>query len=263
MKKIICLFLCIFWVLSLVACQYPVIEAPDYPPPESNLFISLEEKNTWKENLASLLYNVQRADMQISSEIISMNLASVSVGLMDINFDNVPEVFFAYQGGSMGNVPLDIYDLESGQKLGNYNASHSDSWNNICIYVAKSNDGYILLSEGTVNDPDYQYLKILSVLNMDFDPHGNINSQNMFLKSIGEGTLYYEYNGEIVSEEIYNTKYQEFFGYYTKLESTQIIMHNWADIGFTLNEFNNLEFYAQKMADTLLNSKQEFINNKN
>ena len=140
MKRILAFLLCSFIIFSLVSCYFFL----DSPSTEHfNTFISQQEQNTWKEDLAALLYSVQHKEMQVSSEITSMSLASVSVGLMDINFDNIPEVFFAYQGGSMGNIPIDIYDLKSGKKLGHYEASHSPDGDSICLYVAESNDGFV------------------------------------------------------------------------------------------------------------------------
>lgn len=262
MKRILAFLLCSFIILSLVSCHNVVLMGFSWDSPSTehfNTFISQREQNTWKENLAALLYSVQHKEMQISSEITSMSLASVSVGLMDINFDNVPEVFFAYQGGSMGNIPIDIYDLKSGKKLGHYEASRSPDGDSICLYVAESNDGFIILSEGTIRVPDYQHMKTLSVLDTKFDSNGKLSEHTMFAQTFGDNTTYYEYNKEIVTREVYNAKYKEFFNSYSKIEGTQIVMITWEYIGFDLDEFPNLEFYANRLANALLDSKQKFV----
>ena len=98
-------------------------------------FISQEEKNTWRDKLINVLSN---CDIY----------GSFAVGLMDLNFDNSPEVLIAYPGGSMGNVFTTFYELDTGEKLFIYDADHWDSGDNINLCVAEDCNGEpVILSQ--------------------------------------------------------------------------------------------------------------------
>jgi hypothetical protein len=141
MKKIFVAFLCFLLLFNFISCNQsdsvgttesttePTVGAPDekgttQPQPESTTapthqecpstkhrFLTEEEQQTWKPYLLNTLANIEIGD---SEKYI---IGSFAVGLMDINFDNVPEVFAASAGGSMGNVCIDIYDLYTGEEI--------------------------------------------------------------------------------------------------------------------------------------------------
>ena len=96
-------------------------------------FISHEEKASWKPKLLSVLSKIEIYDFESGTN------GSLAIGLMDINFDNSPEVLVAYAGGSVGNVYIEIYDLATGKKLLAYDAAHWDSDMNINLFVADQN----------------------------------------------------------------------------------------------------------------------------
>ena len=80
-------------------------------------FISQEEKNTWRSDLISVLSKPRVHEFEPYLP------GSISVGLMDINFDNSPEVFVAYSGGSMNNIYIEIYDLKNDSDPITYDAA--------------------------------------------------------------------------------------------------------------------------------------------
>jgi hypothetical protein len=48
---------------------------------------------------------------------------------------------------------------------------------------------------------------------------------------------------------------------YDKIEETQIIIAQWSDVGFDYEQSDgsDIDFYAEKLAEALLGSGQEFI----
>ena len=229
---------------------------------DESIFISREEKNTWK---SQLIYILSRCEIQDNDLGIS---GSVAAGLMDLDFDNMPEVILAYPGGSMGNAPLEIYDLNTGEKLASYNASR-----NVYFYIAQKGDEFVLLNEGSIRITGADYVRSISMLIAD----RNLGSDYLYASSLfrqsNEGEkITYEYIGEIVDKEKYDTLYQQFLIDYIKIQETQIQLIKWETLGklewkdFGFKEGvdpESKERLAEKMADALITSSQEFINNNN
>lgn len=61
-------------------------------------------------------------------------------GLFDFDGDGVPEVYKVHHNGNQGNMPCDIYSLESGEKLGSFDGYCRDGFTRLsrgdgCVYV--------------------------------------------------------------------------------------------------------------------------------
>ena len=208
-------------------------------------FISQEEKNTWRDKLINVLSN---CDIY----------GSFAVGLMDLNFDNSPEVFAAYAGGSMGNVFVEIYDLDLGEKLISYDAAHWEDQENIYLCVADKNGECIILSEGALRIPDLGWTKLINVLPKSIDSQSRyLMTENLFAESVSNEVGYYEHNGKIIEKSQYDEYYQTFLDEYKKIESTQIQLIKWSSI-----ESENRNELVEKMADALIHTSQDFIDNK-
>ena len=161
MKKPFILLLCAFLAFSIVSCNgIDKSEETDGTEETTELqytFISNEEKSTWKFKLTAILSKTEIHEYEPGIP------GSFAIGLMDINFDNSPEVLAAYAGGSMGNVFVEIYDLDSGEKLISYDAAHWGNGENIYLCVADKNGEYIVLSEGSLRVPDIGWIKLVNV----------------------------------------------------------------------------------------------------
>ena len=256
MKKPFILLLCAFLAFSIVSCNgIDKSEETDGTEETTELqytFISNEEKSTWKFKLTAILSKTEIHEYEPGIP------GSFAIGLMDINFDNSPEVFAAYAGGSMGNVFVEIYDLDSGEKLVSYDAAHWGNGENIYLCVADKNGEYIVLSEGSLRVPDIGWIKLVNVLpkNIDSQP-GYLVIENLFAESLSNEVEHYEYKGNILEKSQYDEYYQYFLDEYSKIESTQIQLIKWSSI-----ESENRNELVEKMADALISSSQEFINNK-
>ncbi len=65
---------------------------------------------------------------------------SIYTGLFDFDGDNLPEVYTVYHNGGQGNMPCDIFSLESGEKLGSFEGYCRDGFTRLsrgdnCVYV--------------------------------------------------------------------------------------------------------------------------------
>ena len=213
-------------------------------------FIPQSEKDTYKEKLTAVLSAVKK-----SSIIDGLgSFSAFGAGLMDINFDNVPEVLVAYPGGSMGNVFIEVYDLETGEQIHTYNAAHWENAYNIYLCVADFYGDYVILSEGSYRDgPELGMIHVFGILS------SKNGTKTLFAES--EDASYYEYNGEIVSKEEYQRQFGKFTMEYDKIEETQIIIVKWSDVGFDneKSDGSDIDVYAEKLAEALIHSGQEFI----
>ena len=158
----------------------------------------------------------------------------------------------------MGNVFVEIYDLDSGEKLISYDAAHWESSQNIYLCVADKNGEYIILSEGDLRIPDIGWIKLVNVLPKNIDSQSRyLMTENLFAESASNEVKYYEYKGNVVEKSQYDEYYRIFWNEYNKIESTQIQLIKWSSI-----ESGNRNELVEKMADALINSSQEFIDNK-
>ena len=228
---------------------------PDGNPSDSQItFIPQSEKDAYKEKLTDVLSSVKK-----SSYISGLgSFSAFGAGLMDINFDNVPEVLVAYPGGSMGNVFIEIYDLETGKRTATYNAAHWENAYNIYLCVAKFDGDYVILTEGSYREPAIGWIKVFGVLNQELSSD-YLSGKALFAES--EDAAYYEYNDEIVSKEEYQRQFGKFTMEYDKIEETQIIIVKWSDVGFDneKSDGSDIDVYAEKLAEALIHSGQEFI----
>ena len=217
-------------------------------------FIPQSEKDTYKEKLTAILSATKK-----SSYITGLgSFSTFGAGLMDINFDNVPEVLVAYPGGSMGNVFIEVYDLETGKQIHTYNAAHWENAYNIYLCVADFYGDYVILTEGSYREPTIGWIKVFGVLNQELSSD-YLSGKALFAES--EDASYYEYNGEIVSKEEYQRQFGKFTMEYDKIEETQIIIVKWSDVGFDneKSDGSDIDVYAEKLAEALIHSGQEFI----
>ncbi len=226
---------------------------PDGNPSDSKTaFIPQSEKDAYKEKLTAVLSAVKHEDYMYGS------FATFGAGLMDLNFDNIPEVLVASPGGSMGNVLIVVYDLETGEKICYYNASHYGDWDGIYMCVAAFDGDYVILTEGSYREPSIGWVKIFGVLDQELSS-AYLPGKALFAESVAGS--YYEYNGESVSKEEYAEQFQRFTEEYVKINETQITLIKWSDVGFDYSQSDgsNIDAYAEKLAEALINSEQEFI----
>ena len=255
MKKILLLLLCGILIFNAVSCNRN--DAPEETDGTEGItaakytFISREEKSAWKTKLSAVLSKTEIHEYEPGIP------GSFAIGLMDINFDNSPEVFAAHAGGSMGNVFIEIYDLDSGEQLISYNAAHWEDSGNIYLCVADKNGEYVVLSEGALRN-DIGWMKLIDLLPKNIDSQAvYLMTESLFAEALSNEAEHYEYKGNIVDKSQYDEYYRIFLDEYNKIESTQIQLIKWSSI-----EAENRNELVEKMADALINTSQDFIDNR-
>ena len=231
--------------------------------PSLHRFISQDERNGWRDNLISVLSQCDIYDSDLGI------LGSFAAGLMDLDFDNTPEVILAYAGGSMGNVSLEIYDLNTGAKLDYYNASHWDGGDNIYLCVAKTNESYVVLSQGSIRIIGADFMYSMGIIKADRDSNENyLQVKNLFATWNENEEKFYSLGGENVNKTDYDKYLEQFSIDYKTIDETQIQLIKWSTLGkLEWKDFGYKEgvdpesktALAEKMANALINSSQEFI----
>lgn len=253
---------------SNIATDSEESSTPDTNNNESdvNKFISKEVKNSWHDSLLSVLAQVGIYDQELDVT------GSFAAGLMDLDFDNIPEVILAYHGGSMGNIPLEIYDLNTGEKLDFYSFSHYDRWDNVYLCIAQKGDEYVIIEKGSIRITGADYVYSVGTVKSDRNSESDyIQMSPLFSIENEDEKIIYEYMGKTVDKVEYDAMYQQFLTDYVIIEETQLQLIKWENFGklewkdFGYKEGIDPESHrklAEKMAEALINSSQEFIDCK-
>ena len=253
MNKILSVFLCLIFLLSFASCTQTEYFFGDEESENASqeavteeqqpyAFISMQERLTWKDKVITAL--------SVANPYGEIELGILGAALMDLNFDNTPELIVVDSGGSMGNVCIVAYDLESGEEmcvLGD--TPHYQDWNNVYFCVHRSNDGkYIIVNEGSIRN-GLEWYMMTSQLTEDF------RYDVLFEEVIAsdESRSYYCTGSQVDKAEFENQK-EQFKTDYKEITETQLKIIYWDSL-----EFETKSEAFSKMADALINSSQQFI----
>ena len=119
------------------------------------------------------------------------------------------------------------------------------------------NGEYVVLSEGALRN-DIGWMKLIDLLPKSIDSQSRyLMTENLFAEALSNEAEHYEYKGNIVDKSQYDEYYQTFLDEYKKIESTQIQLIRWSSI-----ESENRNELVEKMAEALIHTSQDFIDNK-
>ena len=253
MNKILSGFLCLIFLLSFASCTQTEYFFGDEESENASqeavteeqqpyAFISMQERLSWKDKIITVLSG--------NDSYEQIEYGCLGVALMNLNFDNTPELIIAYSGGTMGNVCIVAYDLESGEKmcvLGD--TPHYQDWNNVYFCVHRSNDGkYIIVNEGSIRN-GLEWYMMTSQLTEDF------KFDTIFEEVIAsdESRSYYCTGSQVDKAEFEKQK-EQFKNDYKEITETQLKIIYWDSL-----EFETKSEAFSKMADALINSDQQFI----
>ena len=253
MKKLLSIFLCLIFICSIVSCNTKE-NLSDNEKSENTLketdvvenipytFISEQERLSWKDKIITALY--------VANPYGEIEPGILGAALMDLNFDNTPELIVVGSGGSMGNVYIAAYNIESGEKMCDLlYTPHYQDWNNVYFCLHRNNDGnYILINEGSLRD-GLEWNTITSKLTEDF----KFNTLFEEVKTSDDDSKYYFYGNEVDKAEFEKQK-ELFKNDYKAVTETQLKIIYWDSI-----EFETKSEAISKMADKLVNSDQQFI----
>ena len=253
MKKLLSIFLCLIFICSIVSCDTKE-NLSDNEKSENTLketdvvenipytFISEQERLSWKDKIITALY--------VANPYGEIEPGILGAALMDLNFDNTPELIVVGSGGSMGNVYIAAYNIESGEKMCDLlYTPHYQDWNNVYFCLHRNNDGnYILVNEGSLRD-GLEWYTITSKLTEDF----KFDTLFEEVKTSDDDSKYY-FDGNEVDKAEFEKQKELFKNDYKAVTETQLKIIYWDSI-----EFETKSEAISKMADKLVNSDQQFI----
>ena len=256
MKKLLAILLCLLIILSIASCEEDnstqknlddkkdtgVTEESSTDEKSPYAFISKQERLSWKDKIVTALSN--------ANPYKEIEPGLLGAALMDLNFDNIPELIVVGAGGSMGNVYIAAYDLESGAKLCVLSPTpHYQDWNNVYFCLHRNNDGnYILVNEGSLR-VEREWYTITSKLTEDF----KFDTLFEEVQTSDDDSRYY-FDGNEVDKAEFEKQKEQFKNDYKAVTETQLKIIYWDSI-----EFETKSEAISKMADKLVNSDQQFI----
>ena len=253
MKKLLSIFLCLIFICSIVSCNTKE-NLSDNEKSENTLkethvvenipytFISGQKRLSWKDKVITAL--------SVANPYGEIEPGILGAALMDLNFDNTPELIVVGAGGTMGNVCIVAYDLESGNELCVLgDTPHYEDWNNVYFCIHRNSDGnYILVNEGSLRVGLEWYL-ITSKLTEDF----KFDSIFEEVKTSDNDSQYY-FDGNEVDKAEFEKQKEQFQNDYKAVTETQLKIIYWDSI-----ESETKSEAISEMADKLVNSEQKFI----
>lgn len=253
MKKILSVFLCLIFICSIVSCDTKENlsdnEKSENTSQETHVeenitytFISEQERLSWKDKIITAL--------SVANPYEEIEPGILGAALMDLNFDNTPELIIVGEGGSMGNVCLVPYDIESGEQLCVLgDTPHYNDWDNVYLCVHRNNDGnYILVNEGSLRNGLEWYL-LTSKLTEDF------KFDTLFEEvKTSDNDIRYYFDGNEVDKAEFEKQKEQFKNDYKAVAETQLKIIYWDSI-----EAQTKSEAISKMADELVISDQQFI----
>ena len=225
--------------------EYESASVSEKPTEEKNIQnnseVSTQKEYRWDDPNMSKVYELLK---QLEYWDPANNLLGVSaVGLLDINFDGIPELLAVYPGGSMGNSVVKVYDVEAEKIIDEFNHSAA-----LPFYVSKDKTSgeYFTVSEGTFRVPYFDFFKWIECRNKDWELVASFSV---------EGDMYRYFNKDVTKEE-YEAKYQEFFGNLETVEGSDLQIISYDSI-----QANSVDELYWEMSKALFSSTQVFVKN--
>lgn len=264
MKKILSVLLCLIILCCTVSCDRGDVSSEsdinsNTTPSKSEInpdttqessveetlpytFISKQERLEWKNKIINVL--------SANDFYEQIEYGCLGMALMDLNFDNTPELIAAFAGGSMGNVCIVAYDLKSGKELCVLgDTPHYQDWDNVYFCHYRNDEGkYMIVNEGSLRG-GLEWYMITSSLNDQF----KLDTLFEEVKSSDDSLRYYYHGNEVEKAEFEQQKNQ-FINDYKEIKETQIQIIYWNTI-----DAQSKSEAISAMADALINSEQEFI----
>lgn len=300
--KLIALFLSVLVLLSLAGCSSNIenstgeednktieASAPDCIINGRDLyFVDAETKKEWKEPLAKLLSNVlipygEHGEILGYEATIDFKLPVIpqcyECGLLDITMDGVPELLVHPYGyhGSSGTATYFVYNIYSGQKLGEIDGGNGQSW---CFYYNTEYDSINLIGqywlrggwdwreryiteawydEASMGCFEIQHFRTTHEITGEQTDIVDEDPDDMFYTATWiesyPNTTYYVGHQEAYLDDYY-AEYNEFIMTHIRIPETELILFGWDDVSTDEDDYVTK---GAKMAEALISSDQEFI----
>lgn len=251
-------------------------------------FVDDETKKEWKEPLAKLLSNVlvpygEHGDILGYEATIDSKAPVIpqcyECGLLDITMDGVPELLVHPSGyfGSSGTATYFVYNIYSGQKLGEIDGGNGQSW---CFFYNTEYDDLDLVGQYWLRGGwewrdryitevfyDESVMECFEVQRfhtsheitgeqrdiVDEDPDDGVYTAT-WIESY-PSTTYYVNRQEVYLDDYY-AEYNQFIMTRIRIPETELILYSWDDVS---DDEDDYATKGTKMAEALISSEQEFI----
>ena len=165
MKKTIISVVCIV-LCGVIMFSVGVVIGKNNIQKQDTTFVVPEVKDDWKEPVEKLVAELKKKDID------GMITASAhAFGLFDVNLDGTPELIRILPGGSAGNMFCEIYDIYSGENLGDFgtgrfNGASNGEW---CTYYKIDTQEYVNIGHYTTRGGADSRFKVTSQMYYDSD----------------------------------------------------------------------------------------------
>ena len=242
---------------------------------ENIYFANETETEKWRAPLEKLLSNT--VGLQFEDEITAEPLPndppypdrpSIEKGygcaLFDLTCDGTPELLVDLGGGSSGNAPYIVYDIYTGESLGELD---SGSGGSICCYYSGEKGGIKTVNKYSLRmgwSGKLFFTSFIEPMEGGFAEKMYLESEyEMEMKNIGENevtlvckSMVCKVWGEEAEAENYLFERESFDENYVRIPETEVRCVSWYDVA---SDGDTPEDQGRKMADALLSTGQRFI----
>ncbi len=274
MKRICTFVLCCFVLLGLFGCGKTGKSEFCHINGTTFNFLSDKEMEKLREPLEKLILEALTLEpvtddvydyIKLFSEDSPTVIPGVQYGLLDVNFDGVPELVVEPYGynGSSGAATYCVFDIYSGKNLGTVN-SGQDDW---CVYFDAGTNELVIMGEyitrGGWTDHSYYCVMIERDKASDgFSERYLLKSHHSYIGGAEEtdvndnwSSVYYV-DGEKTGPEIYLHVSQALKTSYARIPETKLAFvrdEHFYDLDISGEE------HARYIVDALLSTGQRFI----
>lgn len=252
-------------------------------------FISDDQKESWKDSLVKLLNNEKSLVFDEGGDLVGYSYLypdrpCIEIGyqlaLFDINTDGTPELLVNVGGGSAGNAFYCVYDIMTGEEIGNLNGGHTDSW---CIYfnritgkyesigqfewrsgwmgksrfVKKATITYTMAwNEPYLQEIDWMYAYYdIDAVDIELTDDNIYEGYDSAWDEVYTGVRF-RVNGDSAYIDDYFAAQDSLTEDYVRIAETGIQLISWGNV---TNEEDDVAAKAEKMAEALISSDQKFV----
>ena len=250
----------------LTACGKEKAPEPSVPEnkdvaPDEITYVTSDQKEAWRKPLEKLLANVgdtfNAAEDPDYDDILSIP-KGYDCGLLDVNFDSIPEVVINFGGGTAGNATYSIYDLYTGREIGFFDGAIQDAW---CVYYDTAAKTLCHMSEFKLREGWDKSHHVLARLNYQLEEneyHGQWHLWRTEVVDQSGDLLYcnYKLDGKAATAEAYAAAHAAFQQNCQMQNGTRMVLISWSDVS---DSEDDAKTRGRKMAEALLSSEQAFI----
>lgn len=240
---------------------------------ETVYFVSEREERSWEKPLTALMEEAfrlleERSAVSEMDACLSEDCAAIAAGyacgLLDVTRDGVPELLihpFGYFGSS-GSVNYFIYDIYTGDRLGDIRGGMEESW---CVYYDTQAARWDLVGQYWLRIGWSGRERYIETVTCDADT-GEYSS-SVYLHTSHQIGMTPDFSAECYPDTVYEigtegatmddyyTEYHRFVRNRVRIPETELQVFRWSEVA---QEEDSPEVRYEKMVQALIGSTQKF-----